>query len=298
MPPVNTDNISGQTVAECTAAQVANAINRSFEGYVMPVNVSSQGYERRFRSENLDPFASRVYFHDTRPVAVLLVARRGWTSRIAAMAVAPEVRAKGFGKRILQGAIREASSRGDRSLLLEVFEQNTPAVKLYTGLGFAPLRRLVGYHRELGAVAPNTLDTLSELDPLYFARVVAREGEANLPWMLAAETLPAAVYPARAYHLDHHAYALIDDPDSDTIFLSALVVPRLHRRKGWGTRLVRALYAAFPNQAWSIPAVVPEELAPGFFAQCGWKRQSMSQMEMVLDLTSGEHTTVEAGTRG
>ena len=294
---MNFDGISTTPVAECTADQVADALTRSFKGYVMPVNVSAQGYERRFRPENLDPFASWVYFREARPVAVLLVARRGWSSRIAAMAVAPEMRGRGFGKQIMRGAIREAVSRGDRSVLLEVIEHNTPAVNLYTGLGFSPLRRLVGYHRGPGAAVPDATDTLSELDPLNFARVAAREGEPGLPWMLAAETLSAAISPARAYHLDHHAYALIGDPDAPVITLTALVVPRVDRRKGWGNRLMRALYAAFADRKWSIPAIVPEELAPAFFTQCGWDLQDTKQLEMVLDLSSGEQRS-GGGTNG
>jgi ribosomal protein S18 acetylase RimI-like enzyme len=298
MSTMNIDGISVTPVAECTAALVADALTRSFEGYVMPVNVSAQGYERRFRPENLDPFASRVYFREARPAAVLLVARRGWTSRIAAMAVAPEVRGRGVGRQIMQGAIQESASRGDRSVLLEVIEHNTPAVNLYTGLGFRLLRRLVGYHRGPGGVPSDTADTLSELDPLDFARVAAREGDRSLPWMLAAQTLSATVSPARAYHLDHHAYALIGDPDVAVLTLTALVVPRADRRKGWGTRIMQALYAAFADHKWSIPAIVPEELAPAFFTQCGWELQDTNQLEMVLDLSSEEHARPGSGANG
>src|SRR5918995_3838529 len=174
------EGISRRPVAECTAAQVAGALTKSFEGYVMPVKVTAQGYERRFRSEHVDPFSSYVYLQETRPVAVVLVARRGWSSRIAAMAVAPEARGRGLGKLIMQDAINEALERGDRSVLLEVFEHNTPAVKLYEGLGFRPARRLVGYHHDPGGAASEVTDTLDELDPLDFARVVAREREAGL----------------------------------------------------------------------------------------------------------------------
>jgi GNAT superfamily N-acetyltransferase len=80
----------------------------------MAANVSAQGYERRFRPENVDPFASYVYFRETGPVAVLLIARRDWPSRVAAMAVAamavaPEARGVGFSKRIMERVIRGPS---------------------------------------------------------------------------------------------------------------------------------------------------------------------------------------------
>jgi ribosomal protein S18 acetylase RimI-like enzyme len=282
---LNIEGISKQPVAERTATLVADALTRSFEGYVMPVNVTAQAYERRFRQENVDPFASYLYLRETRPVSVVLVARRGWTSRIAAMTVAPEARGMGLGKRIMQGVIDEASERGDRSVLLEVFEHNTPAVKLYEGLGFKPVRRLVGYHRDPGWTAPEVTDTLYEIDPLDFARVVAREGEPGLPWMLAAETLSGAVSPARAFHLDHRAYGLIGDPTANVIPLAALVVPRAYRRNGWGTRLMQVLFAGYPDKAWSIPQIVPEKLAPAFFARCGWELMNTNQLEMVLDLS-------------
>jgi ribosomal protein S18 acetylase RimI-like enzyme len=285
MSQATNEDISRQPVAECTATQVADALTKSFEGYVMPVNVTAQGYERRFRPENVDSFASYVHLRETSPVAVVLVARRGWTSRIAAMAVAPEARGRSLGKLIMQEVIDEAVERDDRSVLLEVFEHNTPAVKLYEGLGFKPVRRLVGYHRDPGGATPEVTDTLHKLDPLDFARVVAREGEPGLPWMLAAETLSGAVSPALAFHLDHRAYALIGDPEANVMPLVAFVVPRAHRRKGWGTRLMQALFARYPGRAWSIPQIVPEELAPAFFVQCGWTRMDTNQLEMVLDLS-------------
>jgi ribosomal protein S18 acetylase RimI-like enzyme len=285
MSRVIEEGVSSRPVAECAAAEVANALTRSFEGYVTPVHVTAQGYERRFRPEHVDPFASYVYFRGVDPAAVLLVARRGWSSRIAAVAVAPRERGRGLGGHIMRVAIEEAVVRHDQCVLLEVFEHNMPAVKLYEGLGFRPVRRLLGYHREAGEAAPETTDKLRELDPLAFARVVANEGEPDLPWMLSAETLSGTVSPAQAYHLDHSAYALIGDPAADTITLVALVVPRSHRRSGWGTRLMQALVARFPGKAWSIPQLVPEELAPTFFTRYGWKQMDTNQQEMVLDLT-------------
>ena len=288
MRTTDINNVLARPVAECTAAQVADALTKSFEGYLAgPVNVTARAYESRFRAEDLDPFASRVYLRDDEPAAVLLVSRRGWTSRIAAMGVTPEMRRRGLGRRAMQEAIREAAERGDRSITLEVFEQNTVAVRLYTGLGFRSRRKLYGYRCEGGEAQSRTPDTLSEIDPLHLARVVAREGEPDLPWMLESETLSSATAPVRAYHLDHHAYALISDPNAETLTLRALVVPREDRRKRWGTRLMNALEARFPGHAWTVPAVVPEGPTHEFLTEFGWKRDSLNQLEMSLGLPPG-----------
>lgn len=284
----NIQKVSSKLIAECTATEVAAALTRSFEGYILgPVDVDERAYERRFRAENLDPFASRVYFLEEWPVGVLLVARRGWTSRIAGMGIVPEARRKGLGLRVMHEAIKDAESRGDHSVVLEVFEQNLPAVELYAGLGFRKRRRLVGYGKERTKTSREKPQAaLFELDPLEVARVVAREGETDLPWMLAAETLSAATPPTRAYHLDHQAYAVIADTEAEALVLTSFIVPRTERRKGWGTRLLRLLEEAFPARSWSIPAIVPEDLAPTFFASQGWAEHPLSQLEMRLDLSS------------
>ena len=107
--------------------------------------MTPERYEGRFRTENLDPFASRLYFRDDSPAGIVMIARRGWTSRLAAMAIAPNLRSRGLGQHLMRIAIREAKDRGDRSMLLEVFEQNPAAVALYKKLGFRPIRRLIGY---------------------------------------------------------------------------------------------------------------------------------------------------------
>jgi len=283
------ESISTGPVAEHTSAEVAAAVTRSFEGYLVPIRMTAQGYERRFRGEDLDPFASRVLSNeDGSLIGVVLVARRGWTSRIAAMGLAPEARGKGLGRWLLNRAVAEAQARGDRAVLLEVIEQNTSAVRLYESAGFRSLRRLVGYRKESTETAPdaapNPGEILTEIDPLDFSRIVAREGEPGLPWMLAAETLSAAAAPQRAFALGGRAFALINDPAAETLGLIALVVSRAERRKGRGSRLVRALEAAYPGKPWTVSAIVPEDLAPGFFPKLGWERGKLSQLEMRLEL--------------
>jgi GNAT superfamily N-acetyltransferase len=272
-------------VAELTSAQAAAAMEHCFEGYIVPVRVTAESWERRFRAEHLDPFASRVYSIENRYAAVLFITRRGWTSRVGGMAVAKELRGTGFGKRVMREAIAGARARGDHALLLEVIEQNTPAVNLYASLGFRPVRRLVGWRWTPPASASaGTADALREIDPLEVSRVIHHDGEPDLPWQLAPETLAAATAPARAFALEDRAYALVGNPQAETLTLSALVVPHAHRRQGWGTRMLHALAAAFPGRPWQVVAIVPEELAPDFFVRAGWERSPITQFDMRLDL--------------
>lgn len=283
-------SMSSRPIADCTADQVAAALTRGFEGYIVPLRFTPQTYERRFRAENLDPYASRIFLLNGAPAGVLLIVRRGWTSRVAAMGIAPEVRGQGAGRRILQEAILEAQARGDRTMWLEVFEQNPPALALYTKLGFRPVRRLVGYRRPADPGAVASRDDLTEMDLRDFARLTAHygepgePGEPDLPWVLQPESLAAATMPARAWHLEHRAYAVVADPGAEKLSLTALIVPQPHRRQGWGTRMVQALAAAFPGRPWSVSPVVPEGLASDFFAKLGWGNWEISQIEMRLEI--------------
>ena len=281
MPPL--DDVTARPVAELTPAQAAAAMEHCFQGYLVPIRMTPEAWEQRYRREHLDPWASHVYERNGQPAAVLFVCRRGWTSRVGGMAVAPEARRIGLGRRVMEDTVAQARARGDRTLLLEVIEQNTPAVKLYKSLGFRMTRRLVGYRWEPEA-AHAPAGALREIDPLELSRIVHHEGEPDLPWMLAAETLAAMTAPARAFALEDSAYALVANPQAETLSLSALVVPHAHRGQGWGTRMLRALADAHPGRPWQAVAIVPEDLAPRFFARAGWERQGISQYEMELRL--------------
>ena len=268
-------------------AEAAAAMEHCFEGYVVPVRLTPEAWERRFRAEHLDPFASRIYHREDAVAAVLFVTRRGWTSRVGGMGVAAAERGKGLGRRVMEDAVEGARSRGDHALILEVIEQNPPAVALYRSLGFRTVRRLVGY-RWTPAGGGAAADAIVEVDPLEVARVAAAEGDADLPYMLAAETMAGASAPARGYRLEDRAWALVSNPGAETLSLATLVVPLAHRRQGWGTRMTRALAARFPGRPWAVTAIVPEDLAPGFFAAGGWQRSELSQWEMSLDLRPPE----------
>ena len=102
--------------------------------------------------------------------------------------------------------------------------------------------------------------------------------------ILKPSSLAAATIPARAWHLEHRAYALVADPGAERLSLTALVVPEPLRRQGWGSRIVYALAAMFPGRPWSVSPVLPEDLAAEFFAKLGWGYWEINQIEMRLEI--------------
>jgi ribosomal protein S18 acetylase RimI-like enzyme len=280
--------LTSRTVAQCNSEEVTAAMVHCFQGYLVPMRLTPERYEMRSRAENLDPFASKIYYSKGAPAAVAMIARRGWTARLAAMAVAPDFRGRGVGKNVMKVTLEEAVQRQDRTMILEVFEQNPAAVSLYTGLGFRPVRRLFGYdfdpHDE--SKRASDLEPLEEIDPVIIARCITLEGEPDLPWMVMPETLAAATRPFQGFHLNDTAFAIVVDPNADgeRVVIRALLVRKAHRRQRWGSRILGALEAHFADRPLAVQALVPENMAPGFFQRAGWRRQALNQFEMKVEL--------------
>jgi GNAT superfamily N-acetyltransferase len=273
-------------VAEHAAAVAARAMEHCFEGYVVPIRLTPDSWERRFRAEHLDPWASRIYWRGDAPAAVLFVTRRGWTRRIGGMAVAASERGHGLGRRVLNDALADARAAGDRRVLLEVIEQNAPAVALYRDVGFRETRRLVGWRHAAAPDGAAENRMLREADVSEAARVVFAEADPGLPWMLAPETLAGLAAPAAAYTIGSDAWAVVSDPSAPVVSVLTLVVRAAERRRGRGAALVGALGARFAGRPLAITSIVPEGLAAGFLAATGWERHPLTQWEMEIDPTA------------
>nr|WP_262905247.1 GNAT family N-acetyltransferase [Hymenobacter nitidus] len=251
-------------------------MNRSFEEYFVPLVFTPETFERRFRSEHLDAQASKLWFRGEQLVGLVLIARRGYTSRVAAMGLVIEARGKRYGQQMLQTALDEAQARGDRSMLLEVFVPNERARKLYERLGFVNTRELFTFRR-VPAPAEHAAQ-LTEIDPREVAHLVAREGTANLPWMFSAESLMAASAPTQAFSLDDKAFVLLR-PEAERTLILTTIVPHALRRQGWGRRLLQAVEAAFPGPPLMMP-MVTQGAGYDFLRAAGWEPLELSLFEM------------------
>jgi ribosomal protein S18 acetylase RimI-like enzyme len=260
---------------------LAALFNEAFTGYIGGnVNFTAATLARLISRDNVDLELSQVFYRDEQPVGFGYVARQGWRCRLAAFGVIPAAAGAGIGKLAMNAMVEQARERGDHEYLLEVIEQNERAVRLYKGVGFEIVRRLVGYVAEnpTGEAAD-----LQQIDVYEAARVVVQHGAPDLPWQVAGANLMRHSPPDVAYELDG-AYAVISSPEAPAIALRALIVPPEFRRQGRASRLLRALFAAYPQKKWVVSATCPEEIGGELLAKLGFERQAISQWQMRLGL--------------
>ncbi|MEW6402735.1 MAG: GNAT family N-acetyltransferase [Chloroflexota bacterium] len=271
-----------RSALEFSVPALADLLTRGFEAYFVPIQINDVALLTMIRRDSVDIPSSRVLLVDGKPSGVALIARRGWTSRLAAMGFVKAARGLGAGTWAMQKLIEEARQREDREMLLEVIEQNEAGVRLYQKSGFAIVRRLVGF--SFANPQASFEDALQEINLRDAGQAVARHGLADLPWQLSGESLAQLTPPARAYCLGP-AYAVLTNVQAKDVTLFSLLVEQGARGKGNAMRLLSALFSAFPEKTWHIPALFPEEIA-GFFEKAGFTREKLSQYQMALRLQS------------
>ncbi|MCP4654559.1 MAG: GNAT family N-acetyltransferase [bacterium] len=264
--------------------ELAELLNRSFVDY--PVRVLSDGalLAEKIRIDGIDLKVSRVVVAESAPVGLVLLARRGWTTRVATMGLVPPVRGRGVGRWLMKRLLAQARRRGDRRLVLEVIERDTAAFRLYDGFGFRVDRRLVGYSLNGGAAACGLVESIERIDIRRVGEMLTTHAsQADLPWQVSGDTIAQWSSPAEGYRLGPGC-AVISDPHRELVSIKALAVRSDSRRQGWARRLIQALLARFPGKIWKIPVLTPEELGAGMFENLGFEKQRTTQLQMSLDL--------------
>jgi ribosomal protein S18 acetylase RimI-like enzyme len=272
-----------QPAADFSPNVLVQLLNDAFANYIAgPVRLDRSGLAGMIAREGIDLFLSRVLVQNDTPLGFILIARQGWTDRIAVMGMIPKAQQQGLGRMFLTRILEEAKLRGERTLVLEAFEQNLPAVSLYKRVGFEVVERLYGYSAD--HIQPVADDRLCEIDIVQAANRVVQYGEPMLPWQISGPVLTRLGSPNRAYQLDH-ACAIISDPTHEAIYVRALIVEPEHRRQGYATRLLKALAAIYSGKKWSITPTCPERIGEPFFPEIGFTRNELHQVLMVCDLT-------------
>lgn len=273
-------NITYQSALDYGIEPTAALLTEGFSGYFVPIQIPPAGLMMMVRQDSVDLNLSRIILNDNQPVGAAMIARRGWTSRLAAMSIIPDARGKGVGDVAVRQLLGEAKERGDQAMTLEVIEENTPGVRLYTKCGFRNIRRLVGFVGQ-----PQISDSVTELretDILGVARALIAYGSTDLPWQISGESLGQSGPPNVGYR-NVASYIALSNPHAPTIYIRAIVTQPAARRKGSATFLLRAVMARYPDKQWRVSATFPEELG-GLYEKIGMEREKLSQWQMMVEL--------------
>lgn len=255
-------------------------LNLSFENYLVPVAFNLSQFLTMIRKDSLDLAASRVLLVDEQPAGIALIARRGWTSRLAAMGIVQGQRSKGAGSRFMHKLIDEARERNDHAMVLEVIEQNENAVKLYQKCGFQSVRRLIGLIRK-DAIEKNKI-SLTTIDLREAGSLIAQHGLADLPWQLAGETIAHMNPPACAYR-NGPALVVTSNLAVEHVVIWSLLVEPQARGQQLGVEMLKSVIANHPGKTWHVPAIFPEEFGK-LFKRAGFEQEELTQWQMKLDL--------------
>lgn len=269
------------SILEFGPEAAAQVLARGFSDYFVPIAANPEVLLGMARADSVDLNVSRVVLLDGQPVAAALIARRERrSSRLAGMAVGPEARHRGVGRALMAQLLDEAKTRGERTMVLEVIEQNAPAGRLYENCGFRKIRRRTGHAGRPAAPADDA--ALEEIDPRELAAMASEHGRPDLPWQISPETIAHATPPAVAWRFGASA-VLISNPAADTIGIRALITRRDRRGRGSSRTLLRAVMARYPGKEWRAPAIFPEEMGEAFMT-AGLARTALSQWQMTRPL--------------
>jgi [ribosomal protein S18]-alanine N-acetyltransferase len=78
-------------------------------------------------------------------------------AELLTLAVAPQARRRGLGRKLVQRFLYQARLRSAETAFLEVAATNAPAIALYSAMGFAQTGLRPGYHRAPGQPATDAL---------------------------------------------------------------------------------------------------------------------------------------------
>jgi ribosomal protein S18 acetylase RimI-like enzyme len=273
-------NLDLKPASDYPTPDLLRKLNLSFEDYLVPIHFDRSQFFNMLHKDTIDLASSRVLLVDSKPAGIALIARRGWTCRLAAMGITKELRGKKAGSWLMKQLIKEGQERNDREMVLEVIEQNEAGVRLYKKHGFETVRRLIGLlHQDAKQDAKSDLD---DIDLREMGQLISQYGLPDLPWQLSGETIALMNPPNRAYKWDK-AYSVISNPDAEHIVIWSLLVESSARGNRLGVDMLKRVMSHHSGKIWHVPAIWPEEFGV-LFEKAGFQREKLSQWQMRLSL--------------
>jgi ribosomal protein S18 acetylase RimI-like enzyme len=209
--------------------ELAPVFNESFSDYAVPMAMTGESLANMQRRRGYVAEVSFGAYDGARLVGFVLTCLDGDRAYNSGTGVVPSHRRGGLARALVDTVIATVSAR---SYVLEVLEDNARAIALYTRAGFVETRRFRCWTFDQPG------DDLPAIDAPDLAAIAGR-ADVELSWQNSLGSLRRAHEPCTV---------LGDDAGAVVVFatsgdLPLLTVARDARRRGRGTRLLRAAAA-------------------------------------------------------
>lgn len=269
--------ITLKSAADVPLEELARLVTDAFDGYVGGTfNFSVPRLADYFAGENINLNLGRVVMRGDDAAGIALIARQGWTSRLALMGIVQAAQEKGIGTQAMNYLLDDARERGDKIYELECIEQNPRGLALYTRCGFEKVQRLVGYTARDPEGEAADLETV---DLTIMGRLLTLHGDADLPWSASGPRIIRHGPPFMAYHLNGAYACLTVNAEQERGILWAVFTEPHLRKEGHATHLLKAIFAAHPGLGWTVPAFTPDRYAP-LMTGLGFAISDITQFQM------------------
>jgi GNAT superfamily N-acetyltransferase len=269
---------------EYSYQELADLFTEGFVGYPVPVKFSREELCTFIRMSSVDLNISPVARLDGKDVGILLLGTKGWSMRGAGMGIVPDYRNRGIGTELIREWIKIGKENGYKHLLLEVIDDNKPAINIYKNCGFKIKHQLFGYERPIKNIETDLNDTINEIDPLDVTRILAVESFSDITWQYSSEYFAGLGPKSTGYSLNGKSFAIVTPKTEDTIRINALVTRTSERGNGWAKRMLAAIIKKYPEFKLELLAALPEHIASDLLKSSGFEKISVGQYEMTLDL--------------
>jgi ribosomal protein S18 acetylase RimI-like enzyme len=275
-------------------AQLHRTFLEAFADYAMDSSGTTE--ERlflRMKKNSVDYDVSPGLYIEDRLVGFTLIGIDTWEDRLTAYdagtGIVPDFRKQGWARKMFKHALPTLREKGVERFVLEVLQQNEPAIKAYRKSGFEVARELKCFVGQTDDLESQHEPSALEMRPI--ARSVLATLETSADWVPSFENRFSAV-DAISDHV--RLTGAFDDgvcvgaaayaPPLD--WLLTLLVDRGHRRCGVGTALIRHLAATLPESVTRLTALDVDGSDAGtqaFFESLGFSHL-VDQYEMVREL--------------
>jgi len=224
--------------------------------------------------------ANSIIAMDGETVAgILVVNRRGTTSRVGAMAVAPEYRSQGVGAKMMSKAIEDAKFRNDLRIILEAIAHNERAIAFYDRFGYQVQHRLLGF--EHPPLTDSSAPSIQEIDLDQLAALLLARPQSSLSWETSAAAAIQYVSPTRAFEHEGMGAAIVHSSEF-TMFRTVALSGRDDVRKL--KTMLEAFNVIYPGCSFKAQPAFPEPEFGEVFEKAGFVVSDLKQVEMRLTL--------------